>query len=166
MTVTQEAETGPLLADGQGPGRRFVAPEKSGTPEELADEFMVRARKLRGHAGKASVQRTALLGVLLARLEGVPFEEGVSVLLNIKTGRLEKFMHGELPIPGTVERRWEALSKILDSLHAVLRPEATWRWLNTSIPALHDRTPLEAIRRGRVADVLNLVESYRDPGFH
>jgi len=112
----------------------------------------------------ATVQRTTLLGVLLASMEYVPFED-VALLLKVKDNRLEKMMHGEETIPGSVEERWSALADVLRNLHTVLKPEATQKWLHTEIPAFDGRTPFDEIRRGRLERVLVLVRSYRDPSF-
>jgi len=160
----QVFETGPMLADGAGPGR-WEAPAESGSLAGMDAALAERAKSIQGQLGEKSIQRTALLGVLLARLDGVPFD-GVADLLAIKQPRLEKFMHGESTIPASVESRWESLSKILDALHSVIRPEATWRWMNTQISELNDRTPLDSIRRGQTDAVLRLAQSYRDPAFH
>lgn len=164
MTTTQEVrETGPMLSGGAEPGR-WVAPRESGATTELDDQVAKRARKLQNQTGR-SIQRVALLGVLLARLEGVPFE-GTSALLSIKPPRLLRFMHGEETIPASVEARWVAVSQILDNLHAIIRPEATWRWFNTSVNDLGGRTPLDAIEKRQAAAVLEVVRSYHDPSFH
>lgn len=124
-----------------------------------------RARKMRSQSGAETVQRTALLGVVLAQLEGVPFD-GVARLLNVKELRLTKFMHGEESIPRSFQDRWESLSELLEDLHFVLRPQATWKWLNTPILELGGRTPNDAITRGKLKAVSAVVQSYRDPSFH
>jgi hypothetical protein len=165
MSVAMDMlETGPMLAGVAAPSR-WVAPEQSGTPVEMDSALAERAKKMQNQTGGKSIQRTALLGVLLARLVGVPFE-GMSQLLAVKPPRLEKYMHGESSIPAAVEPRWESLSQILDGLHSVIRPEATWRWMNTPIPSLNDMTPLASIQRGRTNAVLRVARSYRDPAFH
>lgn len=173
MTQTQDVvdisrdvvETGPLLADGAGVSILRALPPQSGQATELDPDAAKRAQKMKGQMGRQTAQRTALLGLLLARLEGVPFD-GVAELLKVKEARLEKFMHGEENIPTTVESRWNDLYVILEDLQSVVRPEATWRWMNTSIPDLGDKTPLDSIRRNRLEQVLRLTKSYRDPSFH
>jgi hypothetical protein len=153
-------ETGPLL---DAPVR-FTAPVESEVEGELSPETAEKARRMRGQFRGEGVQRTALLGVLLARLEGVPFD-GTATLLNVRERRLEKLMHGEESIPRSFEGRWESLARILEDLHAVLRPQATWKWFNTRIPELDNRTPFEAIKKGRLDAVSAVAHSYRDPSF-
>lgn len=155
--------TGPIL----GPELRAVPEEPERPPQSSMDPHVpndllkLASRKFRG---QGNVERSALLGVLLARLVDVPFEE-VAELLRLRPQRLEKLMHGEEVVPKSAVGRWEAIAEILLNLHAVLRPEATVKWLRAPIPALDGRTPMAAIQKGDTAKVLEVARSYRDPSF-
>lgn len=155
--------TGPILGDN--PVRALDAPgQRSDAVPRPGADTLERARRLRSQWGGESAERVALLGILLARLTEVPFED-TAELLDVRPSRLEKFMHGEEQIPVRAGERWKLIAEVLEDLQAVLKPRATGRWLRTSIPALQGRTPLETIKRGRMAEVRALTASYRDEAF-
>jgi hypothetical protein len=164
--VDRHAETGPLLGSGPAPepprvprGRPSDANRSnSGRPPTS------RADRLTKQWGPQTSERLALLGILLARLEGVPFED-VGELLGVKPPRLERMMRGEDQIPGSVVDRWQLVAEMLDNLHSVLKPRATGRWLRTNIPDLGGRTPLEVAASGGLPRVRDLTARYRDPSF-
>ncbi len=168
MTLLDERQvldpgTGPILGDN--PVRPLAAPaHRSSVVPEAGAEILERARKLRSQWGKESSEKVALLGILLAQLAEVPFED-TAALLDVRLARLERLMHGEEQIPARAAERWRMIAETLDDLQAVLKPRATARWLRTAIPALDGRTPLEAAKRGRLADVRALTASYRDQAF-
>lgn len=168
MTVITDGldVTGPGVGQSirQETERRWPAPSLSENKVALGREFLLRAQKTRSQIGPASAGRTALLGLLLAALEDVPFED-TALLLGVKPRRLEKLMHGEEQVPEHFEGRWVEIVEILRHLHSVLRPAATGRWLRTSIPDLAGATPLSALQRGRSGDVLAVVRSYRHEAF-
>lgn len=119
---------------------------------------------LQSVASGRAAERTALLGVIMSRLEQVELDE-TAALLQIKPDRLVRMLHGRETIPESSAEKWEGIAEILRLLPAVLQPTATARWLQTSIPALDGLTPLQAIRRGRTSDVLAVVRSYLDTSF-
>ncbi|TFC19718.1 DUF2384 domain-containing protein [Cryobacterium algoritolerans] len=89
----------------------------------------------------------------------------MSVLLDVKPQRLVKMMHGDEPVPERFVPRWEAVAEITRNLHGVLKPSATTRWMNTSVPDLNGKTPMDLIKRGQLTPVLALTQSYLDPSF-
>jgi uncharacterized protein (DUF2384 family) len=136
---------------------------------ELSPETLERAQQIEKQydspAARLRVdQRVALLGVVMAELHDVPFEQKASIL-GVSARQLERMIHGDAPIPEKNANRWEVLAEILINLHRVLRPEATNRWLNTPIPDLGTRTPLEVIRRNDAGAVLEVTRSYLDTSF-
>lgn len=138
---------------------------ESSDPGSVPDEMFERARNASKHLGASAMQRTVLLGVLLAELDGVPFDAAAEIL-KVKPARLAKMMHGEEQIPASREPRWQTLAESLHNLHGVIRREATWRWLNTEIPALGGRTPYNVIlRRGGPEQVKALTSRYLDRDF-
>lgn len=169
MTVTSPSSssgTGPVIDDelrALTPAP-WSAPPRSEPRPALSDDVMKRAQQVSKQLGVRSAQRTVLLGLLLAELDGVPFED-IARLLDVKPKPLQLMMHGEKQIPSGREERWQSLAELLHNLHRVLRSEATQRWLHTNIPDLDGRTPMETIARGRVARVLALTRSYLDPSF-
>jgi hypothetical protein len=168
MTLMDEralvhAGTGPMVGDD--PVRALEAPTPpSSVKAEAGPETLDRARRMRSQFGPESAERVALLGILLARLEDVPFED-VAKLLDVKAPRLTKLMHGEEQVPARAADRWRILAEALEDLQAVLKPRATGRWLRTNIPALHGRTPLDVVSRGGLKAVRELAASYRSEAF-
>lgn len=128
-----------------------------------ASEIAEGVRKVRSH-GMGTSGRVALLGVVLAELENVPFEDAAR-LLRVKPPRLEKMMHGVESIPKANDARWTTIAEILRLLHTVLRSSATARWLNTELASLGGVTPISAIEKGRANDVLEVVRGYRESAF-
>ena len=137
----------------------------SGDAPVLPDELLTRARRQRAQVGAGSIERTVLLGIVLAGLENVPFEDAAA-LLDVKPARLEKMMHGDESIPDNRKDRWEQLAEVLRNLHSVVRADATWRWLNTAVPEFGGRTPREVARERRGLErLVELTIRYRDPSF-
>lgn len=170
MTARRRAGTGPNLAD---PARAAVATldvdealdtRPSDAIPNVSPDVMTRAGRVSKQHGPDTDQRVALLGILLAELRFVPFED-VATLLAVKPERLVKMMHGEEQVPSHKQRDWELLAQALHELHRVLRPEATGRWLRTEIPALSGQTPLRACAKGQLGRVANVVRAYLDPSF-
>ncbi len=114
--------------------------------------------------GSVGENRLVLLGMVLAELPGVAFSDVVR-LLGVSPTRLERIMHGSESIPRRYDQKWKAVAEILSLLHGVLKPSATGRWINTSIPALGGLTPLVAIEKGKAGEVLAVVRAYHDPSF-
>lgn len=109
-------------------------------------------------------ERVVLLGLLLAELEDVPFED-VARLLDISQQRLEDMMRGNSTYPKAFAVRWEMLFEIMRNLHAVLRKSATGRWLHQPIPRLDGLTPLEAVKKGRSRELRDITRSYLEDSF-
>lgn len=133
-------------------------------PETIPPGLLDRARKISKQASENSVERTVLLGIVLAEMRGVSFAD-VAGVLKVPEKKLERFMHGEeMPPTGRLDH-WTCVAQILENLHKVIDKRATSRWLNTRIAALEDRTPLECISRGQERRVLDLTLTYLDPSF-
>jgi hypothetical protein len=116
-------------------------------------------------ASPARENALVIAGLILASLPGVDFEDAAR-LLGVKPLRLEEILHGvQTSIPTKLQQRWLDIAEMLALLHSVLRPSATARWLNTEIPSLDGATPLMAIDRGRLVDVLAIVRVYNEPAF-
>lgn len=172
MTVMAERvgqATGPAVVDPTDSSQAYFAvgadaAEQSDSIARVPDEVMQRAERLSRQWGKHTEARVALLGVLMARLQHVPFEDR-ALLLKVRPQRLEKLIHGEEQVPPDRESDWETIANMLRELEAVLRPEATGLWLHTEIPALGARTPLQSIARGELRRVAAVVHSYLDPSF-
>jgi hypothetical protein len=153
------------VGDRQDPlGNPFRFPVSSMQVRLSPDELAKAQRKAVSHSKGAGATRLALLGVVLAGLEDVPFED-VARVLKVREDRLQKMMHGVESIPKGNDERWETIAEILRLLHSVLKPSATARWLRTSIDGLNGRTPIEAIQKGKAGDVLRVVQNYRESSF-
>lgn len=170
MTERKRAGTGPALAD---PSRaavktldvdRTLDARRSDAQPNVSADLMSRADRVSRQHGPDTDQRVALLGILLAELRFVSFEDTAAVL-GLRPDRLVKLMHGEEQVPASKVRDWEILAEALHELHRVLRQEATGRWLQTRIPALGGQTPLKAVAKGQVVRVAAVARSYLDPSF-
>lgn len=132
--------------------------------EGVASRQQIDAEVRRLAQGPSATQRARKLGVLLAMLEGVSFAEAAE-LLDQKPQRLADMLHGRTPVPGSLQKRLDALAEVVANLHQVLDPGAIPRWLDVDAPNLRGGSPRQAIKRGRMDDVLRLVRSYVDPSF-
>lgn len=131
---------------------------------EVSEKALRAARKHREDTQQNSRGRIAALGYVLAHLPGITDDEAAKII-GVKLPQLRRYMHGEIYVPQSKMSRLLQLTSLLNTLHLVLEPEATARWLRSEIPALGGRTPLEALDKGRIRDLLDLVQSYTDPSF-
>lgn len=168
MTVVDERPaTGPGLAGvvaDLAPAYDAVHSSGSKLEPDLRAEDLDRHRRLQKQYGRASAGRMATLGVVLARLPGVSFEDTAD-LLGVRDVRLLKLMHGEEQITPQQDKKWLVLAQILENVHRVLDPEATARWLHTAIPALDGQTPLWMVQHNKAERVLAQTQAYLDPSF-
>jgi hypothetical protein len=169
VSVLDDRQVGAGTGTGPMVGTNPVQPLKTPPPPSAVRsqpglEALERARRIRAQWGADSPEKAALLGILLARLSEVPFED-VAEVLGVRPARLEKLMHGEEQVPGKLAERWLVVADVIEDLQAVLLPRATARWLRTSVPALGDRTPLDAIKRGMLGKVREVTAGYRSEAF-
>lgn len=166
LAATETTETGPVVGDALRESSPVLAPPSpASVAASVVSTNTLNTKELaKRFGGRERASRMALLGILLAELQEVPFED-VAELLDVKTGRLEQIMRGEVEVPSNRERRWKGLAEAFHYLHRVLEPKATTRWLRTEIPDLDGRTPFEALKRGQVDRVVTLAKSYVDPSF-
>jgi len=165
MTIGRvEESTGPLLDDASVavPDDFWARSSESDMASEVDSATVAKA--LKRPAEGRTTERVALLGYLLAELDGVSFGDA-AVLLSTKEVRLQRLMHGEEFPTTALGDRWVELAKVLENLHTMVRGEATGRWFTTPVPSLGGRTPLEAIRKGKLTDVLELTRGYLEPSF-
>src|SRR4051812_972716 len=117
MTLTIDRvtdETAGLSSPASMPDQRMVI-EESGAQGPVPEDLFQRAQKLAGQLQSRAIERTVLLGLLLAELDGVPFE-AVAELLDTKPPKLLKMMHGLDQVPAAKERRWEAIAVSIQNL--------------------------------------------------
>lgn len=131
---------------------------------EISEKALKAALKQREDTQQNSRGRIAALGYVLAHLPGITDEEAATII-GVKLPQLRRYMHGEMNVPDSKMDRLIQLTTLLNTLHLVLEPEATARWLRSEIPALGGRTPLQALGRGRIRDLLDVVSAYTDPSF-
>lgn len=128
-------------------------------PPERLDAEVKRLRQ-----GPGAADRVRKLRVLLAKLEGLTFDEAAE-LLDQRPPRLVEMVHGRLPVPGSLERRIDELAQVVLNVHEVLEPAAFRDWLYVEAPQLRGGSPIEAIRRGRLRDVVALARSYSEQSY-
>lgn len=164
LDVRPTAETDGEVITG-APQAPWIQRIQSESEPRVDSAFLEHAKKrTRSHNGAGASERLATLGMLLAQLEDVSFED-VAVFVGVNASNLEKMMHGELTIARRHLDRWTSLIEVLANLRMVLNSSATSRWLKTPTTKLNDLTPLMAVKKGRVDDVLRVTQSYLDPSF-
>jgi hypothetical protein len=114
--------------------------------------------------GPSARERARKLAVLLAKFEGLTFDEAAT-LLDQKPKRLAEMVHGRTPVPASMEDRLDALGQIVVNVHQVLQPVAFRSWLYVDAPQLKGGSPIAAIRHGRIRDVVALTREYGQPSF-
>lgn len=127
-------------------------------PEVESLKLLERVRRL----ASPDYRPTVSLLVLLAYLEGVPFDEAAQ-LLRTSPKQLVRWMRGQHTVPVKKSKEVELLADVLRHLHRVLEPWATREWLHTPIPALGGLTPFVAVRRRRLRDLQTVARSYTEP---
>lgn len=105
-----------------------------------------------------------LVRLLAAWLEGLNSTE-VAQALGWNEESYRKVLHGERKVQSSHAERLLLLSEIIQTLGRVIDRNATGRWFKTPVPALGNATPLEALRKRKGTQVLNVVQSYLDPSY-
>jgi len=112
---------------------------------------------------EAALQEMQLSGLLEA-LQGLSSAE-VAEILGVELSNLARLVQSVERIPAPVSRRMHLLVRLVRGLRQLVPVEATGRWFQLSIPGLNETSPIEAIRQGRIEQVVRLAESYSDPSF-
>ena len=106
----------------------------------------------------------AELRLLTAWLEDMDFSE-VSIVVGIAVDNLRKILHGTLPLNKSKCPRIERVLEMTRRLRTIIAEEDVGRWYRTSDPALNDMSPIEALKKQKIAEVERVVESYFDPSY-
>ena len=152
-----------MLGAAPGQARGWIA----GTQEEtVAHDATLFEKERRRLVRKPQDQRRRMidLQILLARLEGVTFDEAAA-LLRTSSKQLTRWLHGVNAVPKNKAADVLVLAEALRLLHQVLDPFATSRWLDVTIPDLNGRTPRSVIEAGHADRVLALARTYVDQSF-
>ncbi|MGK2855388.1 MAG: antitoxin Xre/MbcA/ParS toxin-binding domain-containing protein [Microbacteriaceae bacterium] len=144
--------------------RNIEPPETSNCEPDIGGEDLKKTRKFEQSLGDLPSQRITLLGILLAQLQNVSFQD-VSTLLGVKEAQLVRFMQGAANIPDRKADQWQLIADILQDLAQILRSDAIGRWLNTQVPDLGGKTPLQMVSAGKANRVAALTRSYLDGSF-
>jgi hypothetical protein len=169
-TRVPEAANAPFdvkVTAGAGPlfdvAEAIASPTRIDAPPRSDEEFRrFLERQLREH--DATRDRAINLRIVLARLEGISFETA-AVLLGTSPKKLTRWLHGADTVPARKADLIRDLNRIVLELSRILDPAALPLWLETANPKLGGQTPLEALRRHRVTEVLKVVKSYLEPTF-
>ena len=114
--------------------------------------------------GQPTVDRYIALQLAMARMEGLTFDEA-AVVVGVTSKRLIAWVRQEETIPSAKSERILAIVELLNDLRQLIEPEDIGRWFHLPIPALRDRTPLQAIQDNNWRSVRNIARSYTDPSF-
>ncbi|MGY1747152.1 hypothetical protein [Blastococcus sp. SYSU D00695] len=155
--MTAGSEPQPDLADLLGQRTSIEGPTSSG-------EGVVRYLKAQAKVDEASRGRAVDLRVLMARLEGVPFDQA-SAMLRTSPGKLARWLQGVETVPAKKSEAIRDLNRIVLDLGRVLDPVAFSRWFNAPNPKLGGLTPYEKVKRRETTDVLKAVAAYLEPTF-
>lgn len=160
-----EARTG---RSGSGDFGRAQAGETDATIRDVdatLQEIDVILRRVQSpHAGADDRARNLglLVRLMAGWMEGLESRE-VAHLLRFSEQTYREVLHGARSVPRYKQRHLETVAQLLRTLLRVLERDAVGEWFRTPVPALGDRTPLDAVqRRGGDDAVLRVVESYFD----
>lgn len=106
----------------------------------------------------------AALRLALGWMTGLTFSEA-STVVGIGEDNLRRILHGKLSVAGSRVDRLDKTLEMLYLLRQIVPEDLLAEWFRRPVPALGDQTPLEALRKRRVNDVLATVRSYFDPTF-
>ena len=118
----------------------------------------------RGSASNEYRNWSAALRVLTAWLDGLAFSE-VSGVVGVQPQNLRRILHGELALQPSKHDRIARVLRLTTRLRTLLPADEIGRWYRTSIPALKGQSPVEALKKRRIAEVERVVESYFDPSY-
>lgn len=100
--------------------------------------------------------------VAAARLDSLrrvyPSDAAIAEVLEISRAAPGRWRGGALPDPET-EARLIALDTAVSLLATYLEPTTIPKWLRGPDPFLGDRAPLELLRRGRLAEVVQAIQA-------
>lgn len=102
--------------------------------------------------------------LIAAWLEGLDSGE-IAEALGFQEDGLRKILHGERKVQSSRATRVVVVAEILETLSRVLERPTTGRWFKTRIPDLGGLSPLEALKRHKADQVLEVVRSYLDPAY-
>lgn len=162
----ESARTQLFSEDSQTPFPHRMITNRRSDPELLikSDELSKAIDRLSPSAGVEYRNLPAELRLLTAWLEGMKFAE-ISIVVGIETGNLRKILHGKLRLNRSKYSRIERVLKITRSLRSLISEEDIGRWYRTSDPALNGLSPIEALKKQKIAEVERVVESYFDPSY-
>lgn len=106
----------------------------------------------------------AELRLLTAWLDGMEFSE-VSIVVGIDASNLRRILHGKLPLNRSKHSRIERVLNITRLMRSLIDEKDIGQWYRSSIPSLKNASPLESLRKHKIAQVERLVESYFDPSY-
>lgn len=112
----------------------------------------------------ATVDRLVALRLIMAYLEGVSFDDA-GTILQVRAKRLKDWLHEAQSVPGSKEAYLRLVLDRLRMLRSIISRDAVGWWFDLSVPALDDKSPIEALREGQSQVVWDLIESYGDPSF-
>jgi hypothetical protein len=104
------------------------------------------------------------LRLLLGWLTGLTFEEA-SILVGIKPDPLTRMLHGQLRVQPSTHQRIDRMLRITLSMRGLLDERDLASWFRGPVPALKNDTPIEAIRKRKIAQVEEVVASYFDTAY-
>lgn len=144
-----------------------AAYDYTGVLRILGDEHQIRPRAEDSDQGPDSGELQSLtfeVQLAIAWLRGLTFEDAATVT-GLEPSLLRATLHGPTkPIKIDAERV-EAVLQILRRLRSLFEDDAVGKWFKLSVPALGDRTPLDAVKNGEIDRVRQVVESYFDPSY-
>jgi hypothetical protein len=134
---------------------------QSGTIDTGAAE---RRRRQVGRWSQATLDRYINFQLVMARLDGLTFDES-AVVVGIQRQRLIGWIQQAESIPHGKAVRLQAFIEMLSDLRQLIEPSNLAEWFHLPIPALRDATPLQAIAGGKWNEVRKVARSYTDPSF-
>jgi hypothetical protein len=104
------------------------------------------------------------LRLVLGWLTGLTFQEA-SIVVGIKPEPLTQILHGTMNLQPSTHTRIDRVLRITLSMRALLDEQDLAGWFRGPVPALKNDSPLEAIRKRKLAQLEEVVASYFDTAY-
>jgi hypothetical protein len=104
-------------------------------------------------------EQTTILADYIRARQAFPSDQLLARTLGISRSRISAWKHGQLLPAPDESRLLSHLAIVVSELGNALHPESMYAWLTTEQYTLDGRTPIQALRDGHLAEVLQAVNA-------
>ena len=162
----ESTRTQPVIEKEVFPFKPQDATDRNLDPQLLIDlkEFIDTIDRIARPTNEQYRHWPTALRILTAWLEDMKFAE-VSVVVGIEVNDLRDILHGKVRLNRSKYSRIDRVLEITRLLRTIIDEKDIDRWYRTSDPALNGLSPIEALKKQKIAEVERVVESYFDPSY-